>query len=185
VETEIRRLPHSKQTTGGRNRPVQAILFVGASPAAFGQCQTDTPLYERIGRIVRQEWLTLNEREDFFLFDFHLAFLLKDQQPQALFVQVWPTTCLDFVFLLCSIRRSRNIEAAMNKVLRAYLDEQAKAADDEVRQALELTKGNAVDALRITLIANAFLESEVERLTAEVKRLSVGASRGFGRKGKA
>jgi hypothetical protein len=49
-------------------------------------------------------------------------------------------------------------------------------------QALELTKGNAVEALRITLIANAFLESEVERLTTEVKRLSVGASRGFARK---
>jgi hypothetical protein len=46
------------------------------------------------------------------------------------------------------------------------LDEQAKAADDEVRQALGLTKGNAVDALRITLIANAFLESEVEMFSA-------------------
>jgi hypothetical protein len=51
-----------------------------------------------------------------------------------------------------------------------------------VAQALALTKGNAVEALRITLIANAFLESEVERLTAEVKKLRVGASRGFARK---
>jgi hypothetical protein len=73
-------------------------------------------------------------------------------------------------------------EAAMNQQLRAYLDEQAKAADEEVRQALELTHGNAIEALRATLIANAFLQSEVERLTAEVKRLSVGASRGFARK---
>jgi len=72
----------------------------------------------------------------------------------------------------------------MNQALRAYLDEQAKAADEEVAQALEMTKGNAVEALRITLIANAFLESEVERLTTEVKRLSVGASRGFGRRSK-
>jgi hypothetical protein len=72
----------------------------------------------------------------------------------------------------------------MNQALRAYLDEQAKAADVEVAQALELTKGNAVEALRITLIANAFLESEVERLTAEVKRLGVGASRGFARRSK-
>jgi hypothetical protein len=70
----------------------------------------------------------------------------------------------------------------MNQQLRAYLDEQAKAADEEVRQALELTHGNAIEALRTTLIANAFLESEVERLTAEVKRLSVGASRCFARK---
>src|SRR5688572_10287796 len=73
-------------------------------------------------------------------------------------------------------------QGAMNQALRAYLDEQANAADDEVQQALALTKGNAVEALRITLIANAFLESEVGRLTAEVKRLSVGASRGFARR---
>jgi hypothetical protein len=70
----------------------------------------------------------------------------------------------------------------MNQQLRAYLDNEAQAVDDEVRQALELTKGNAIDALRTTLIANAFLEAEVERLTAEVKRLSSGASRGFARR---
>jgi hypothetical protein len=70
----------------------------------------------------------------------------------------------------------------MNQQLRAYLETQAKAADEEVAQALTLTKGNAIEALRITLIANAFLESEVERLTAEVKKLRVGASRGFARK---
>ena len=69
----------------------------------------------------------------------------------------------------------------MNQPLRAYVDEQSKAADAEVRRALELTKGNAVEALRVSLIANAFLASEVERLTAEVKRLRVGASRGFAR----
>jgi hypothetical protein len=70
----------------------------------------------------------------------------------------------------------------VNDQLRAYLDEQAKAADEEVRQALQMTNGNAVEALRITLIANAFLETEVERLTVEVKRLSIGASRGFARR---
>ena len=69
----------------------------------------------------------------------------------------------------------------MNQQRRAFFDEHANAADDEVRQALELTKGNAIEALRTTLIANAFLEAEVERLTAEVKRLSAGASRGFAR----
>jgi hypothetical protein len=88
---------------------------------------------------------------------------------------------LDSVFLFCSYSLFAN-EASMNQQLRAYLDEQAKAADEEVRQALELTHGNAIEALRTTLIANAFLESEVERLTAEVKRLSVGSSRGFARK---
>jgi hypothetical protein len=70
----------------------------------------------------------------------------------------------------------------MNQQLRAYLDTQAKAVDDEVQQALTLTRGNAIEALRTSLIANAFLEAEVKRLTAEVKRLSVGASRGFARK---
>jgi hypothetical protein len=70
----------------------------------------------------------------------------------------------------------------MNQQLRAYFDEQANAVDESVRHAIELAKGNAVEALRITLIANAFLESEVARLTAEVKRLSVGASRGFARR---
>jgi hypothetical protein len=70
----------------------------------------------------------------------------------------------------------------MNQQLRAYFDEQANAADQGVCRALELANGNAVEALRITLIANAFLEAEVARLTAEVKRLSVGASRGFARR---
>ena len=31
--------------------------------------------------------------------------------------------------------------------------------DEEVREALAICKGNALDALRITLIANAFLEA--------------------------
>jgi hypothetical protein len=70
----------------------------------------------------------------------------------------------------------------MNQQLRTYFDEQANGVDENVRRALELAKGNAVEALRSTLIANAFLESEVARLTGEMKRLSVGASRGFARR---
>jgi hypothetical protein len=66
------------------------MLFVGASAAAFGKRQADTALYERIGRVVGQCSLSLNERADFFIFDFHLAFLPKGQQPQALFVQIYP-----------------------------------------------------------------------------------------------
>jgi hypothetical protein len=61
--------------------------FSGASLAAFGQRYTDAPLYDRIGRIVAQYNLSLNERADFFIFDFHLAFLPKGQQPQAVIVQ--------------------------------------------------------------------------------------------------
>lgn len=70
----------------------------------------------------------------------------------------------------------------MNQQLRAFFDEQASAVDENVRQALELARGNAIEALRTALIANAFLEAEVARLTGEVKRLSVGASRGFARR---
>jgi hypothetical protein len=70
----------------------------------------------------------------------------------------------------------------MNDQLRTYLDAQAAAVDDEVREALELTRGDAIQALRVTLIANAFLEAEVERLIADVNRLSVGSSRDFARK---
>jgi len=47
--------------------------------------------------------------------------------------------------------------------------------DDEVREALEICKGNALDALRITLIANAFLEARIDELEAQV-------SAGFRRK---
>ena len=40
--------------------------------------------------------------------------------------------------------------------------------DEEVREALAICKGNAIDALRITLIANAFLEARIEELEAQV-----------------
>lgn len=63
----------------------------------------------------------------------------------------------------------------MNQQLKAYLDEQAQAVDDDVRQALEICNGDAIAALRITLIANAFLVDENDRLKAQV-------SRGFTRK---
>ena len=53
------------------------------------------------------------------------------------------------------------------------------ALDDDVRAALAICGGDAIAALRITLIANAFLEAEVERLKAEV---SSGFSRGRVRK---
>lgn len=49
----------------------------------------------------------------------------------------------------------------------------------EVRQALDLCKGDALMALRITLIANAFLEARIDELTAQV---STGFSRGKVRK---
>jgi hypothetical protein len=45
----------------------------------------------------------------------------------------------------------------------------------EVQEAIELCGGDARAALRATLIANAFLQSEVERLVATV---SSGFARG-------
>lgn len=53
------------------------------------------------------------------------------------------------------------------------------ALDDEVQEALAICGGDALAALRITLIANAFLEAEVDRLSAAV---SSGFARGKVRK---
>ena|ERR1051326_8229818 len=47
-------------------------------------------------------------------------------------------------------------------------------ADEEVWQALTICNGDAVAALRITLIANAFLEAQVEELK---RQISIGFQR--------
>ena len=47
--------------------------------------------------------------------------------------------------------------------------------NDEVQEALAICGGDAMKALRITLIANAFLEAEIDRLSAAV---SSGFARG-------
>ena len=54
------------------------------------------------------------------------------------------------------------------------------AIEDEVQEALAICGGDAIAALRITLIANAFLEAEIDRLSAA---LSSGFARGKVRKG--
>ena len=40
--------------------------------------------------------------------------------------------------------------------------------EDEVRQALSICGGDPIKALRITLIANAFLEARIDQLEATV-----------------
>ena len=55
----------------------------------------------------------------------------------------------------------------------------ADAIEDEVQEALAICGGDAIAALRITLIANAFLEAEIDRLSAAV---SSGFARGKVRK---
>ena len=44
----------------------------------------------------------------------------------------------------------------------------ADKLEDEIREALELCGGDPMKALRITLIANAFLEARIDQLAAEV-----------------
>jgi hypothetical protein len=53
------------------------------------------------------------------------------------------------------------------------------AIEDDVQEALAIRGGGAIAALRITLIANAFLEAEIDRLSAAV---SSGFARGKVRK---
>src|SRR3954462_12192321 len=48
--------------------------------------------------------------------------------------------------------------------------------EDEVREALEICGGDPMKALRITLIANAFLEAQIEHLSAAVSPGSRAAS---------
>jgi hypothetical protein len=55
----------------------------------------------------------------------------------------------------------------------------ADAVEDEVQEALAICGGDAIAALKITLIANAFLEAEIDRLSAAV---SSGFARGKVRK---
>ncbi len=54
-------------------------------------------------------------------------------------------------------------------------EDPVQAIEAEVQQAIDLCNGDLRAALRATLIANAFLEAEVERLSAAV---SAGFSRG-------
>jgi hypothetical protein len=55
----------------------------------------------------------------------------------------------------------------------------ADAIENDVQEALAICGGDAIAALRITLIASAFLEAEIDRLSAAV---SSGFARGRVRK---
>jgi len=44
----------------------------------------------------------------------------------------------------------------------------SEALESEVEEAIALCRGDVRNALRITLIANAFLEAEIDRLNAQV-----------------
>jgi hypothetical protein len=61
------------------------------------------------------------------------------------------------------------MEAAMNEQLRTYIDEQVLQLDADVRLAIKMCDGDVMQALRTTLIANAMLLEENERLMASVR----------------
>ena len=88
------------------------------------------------------------------------------------------------MFLVCSISQAVS-QTALVKDLRATgMSELARAVpvdalDVDVQEALEICGGDPMKALRATLIANAFLEAEVDRLSAAV---SAGFARGKVRK---
>jgi hypothetical protein len=58
----------------------------------------------------------------------------------------------------------------MNQQLKKYLGDQALALDEDVQEALALCRGDAMRALRVTLIANAFLQEENERLKTQISK---------------
>ena len=53
------------------------------------------------------------------------------------------------------------------------------SVDDDVRQALDICKGDVMAALRMVLVANAYYEEEIVRLKGEA---STGYARGKVRK---
>ena len=58
----------------------------------------------------------------------------------------------------------------MNQHLKKYLDDQAQEIEDDMKEALALCGGDPMKALRITLIANAFLEAQIDHLSAAMSR---------------
>jgi hypothetical protein len=73
------------------------------------------------------------------------------------------TLCSCFVL----IGRFQHGGGQMNEQVRAYLDEQVQRLDADVRLAIEMCDGDVMQALRTTLIANALLLEENERLMAQ------------------
>jgi hypothetical protein len=63
---------------------------------------------------------------------------------------------------------SSPLEAVMSQPALAAAPTPAEALEEEVREALQVCGGDPMKALRITLIANAFLEARIDELTAEV-----------------
>ena len=89
---------------------------------------------------------------------------------------------IDFLFSFCShTAQEAKGDPAVNAAARASESEAdiALALEAEVDQAIATCGGDVRAALRATLVANAFLEAELERLT---EAMSTGFTRGRMRK---
>lgn len=64
----------------------------------------------------------------------------------------------------------------MNQQIEKYLDDQAQAIDDDMNEALAICGGDVMKALRITLIANAFLEKKSNISPLKCRRATRGAN---------
>jgi hypothetical protein len=89
------------------------------------------------------------------------------------------TPPIDFLFFFCSYRQMGS--PAVNAAARSSESEAEIAAslEAEIDEAIATCGGDVRAALRATLIANAYLETELERLT---EAISTGFARGRMRK---
>lgn len=77
------------------------------------------------------------------------------------------SSILDSEFLVCSI------------CIKNVIQGNSVSIDNDLRQVLDICKGDYKDALRMVLVANAYYEEEIERLKNEA---SSGYARGQRRK---
>ena len=64
----------------------------------------------------------------------------------------------------------------MNQQLKKYLDDQAQEIEDDLKEALAICGGDPMKALRITLIANAFLKSGLNSSPLKCRQATQGAN---------
>ena len=88
--------------------------------------------------------------------------------------------CSRSEFIICSFETGPNrTETVMSAAVALATPTPAHALENEVLEALQLCGGDPMKALRVTLIANAFLEARIDQLTTEV---SAGYARRTARK---
>ena len=58
----------------------------------------------------------------------------------------------------------------MKMTERALVLTEYEKLECQVQQSIEICKGDAVQALRVSLVANAFLEAQIDELKAQVSK---------------